>query len=221
MRRSFNNQSSSLPVSAFVLGRSRLDAGNLAQVLKPNIRARTSSEEHRIVRNWIPRHDALDVSMNNPVHRSIERLSGLDATIEQPTPARGLFHFAVGRLPIPGDMAPENRLVGRCRFPDRSGINPVVEEDHEGAPPISADGDWMVPAARSFHLVSCEVVGIDLRLGQIVTARHVALFPGLGEPRQCSIISCSHAQEMTARSSSQALFAVRPGLIPSSVTARS
>jgi hypothetical protein len=43
---------------------------------------------------------------------------------------------------------------------------------------------WAVPAARPRHRVGREVQGVDLRLGQVVPARHVALFAGLGEARR-------------------------------------
>ena len=41
-----------------------------------------------------------------------------------------------------------------------------------------------VPAPRSSHLVGSEVEGVDLGLGQVVSASDVALVPGRGEPRQ-------------------------------------
>ena len=72
----------------------------------------------------------------------------------------------------------------RRRFPDRSGINAVVEEHDQRAPPVPPNRDRAVPASRALHLVSREVEGIDFRLGQIVSARHIALRPGLWESRR-------------------------------------
>ena len=69
-------------------------------------------------------------------------------------------------------------------LPDGAGIDAVVEEHDERGSPVPPDRDRTVPAARPLHLVRREVEGVDLRLGQVVSAGHVALLPGLGEPRR-------------------------------------
>jgi hypothetical protein len=143
--------------------RSRPDACNLAQFLKPNVRTCTSSDDHGIVRRGILGHDALDVSMNSPVHRPIERLAGLHSALEKPTPARRRFHFPVRGLAKP-----------RHRRQSIAGIYPVVEEYYERAPPKSANRDRMIPAPWSLHLVRGEVRRIDLRFGQVEASGSLA-----------------------------------------------
>lgn len=58
--------------------------------------------------------------MDGAVHRAAERLACLDSLIEEPAPARLLLNVPIGRLLVPADMPPKNRLVVRRRFPDRS-----------------------------------------------------------------------------------------------------
>jgi hypothetical protein len=41
-----------------------------------------------------------------------------------------------------------------------------------------------IPATRALQLVCCEVEGVDLGLGQVVAAGHVALVFGAGERRR-------------------------------------
>src|SRR4051812_20881707 len=79
-------------------------------------------------------------------------------------------------------MAPEYRLMSRRRLPDRAGIDPVVEEDYERAPPKSTNRDRMIPSSRSLHLVSGEIKGIDLRLGQVVAPGYISLLLWVREP---------------------------------------
>ena len=63
-----------------------IDAGQSAELPKSHVGARTSAEEHRIVRIWILGHDALDVSVNGAVHRPVESFACLHSAIEYPTP---------------------------------------------------------------------------------------------------------------------------------------
>jgi hypothetical protein len=81
-------------------------------------------------------------------------------------------------------MPPEDRFVERRGFPDGPGIDAVVEEYDESAAPVPPDGERTVPAPRTLHHVSGEVEGVDFGLGQVVAAGHVALLPGLREPRR-------------------------------------
>ena len=81
-------------------------------------------------------------------------------------------------------MAPEDRLVGRRGPPDGPGIDAVVEEHDQGGAPVPADRMRGVPPPRPSHLVGGEVEGVDLGLGQVVSAGDVALVPGRGEPRR-------------------------------------
>ena len=74
--------------------------------------------------------------------------------------------------------------MGRRGPPDGPGIDAVVEEHDQGGAPVPADRMRGVPAPRPSHLVGSEVEGVDLGLGQVVSAGDVALVPGPGEPRQ-------------------------------------
>ena len=122
--------------------------------------------------------------MNDTIHGSVERLSRLHPAIEQPSPTRLFLDFSIRRLPIPRDVPPEDRLVEWRRFPDRAGINAVVEEYDERAAPVTPDCNRTVPTPWPFHLVSRKVESIDFRFGQVVPARYIALFPWLRKPRR-------------------------------------
>ena len=130
----------------------------------------------------VGRHDVPEVGVDHPVHRPVERLAGLHPPVEQPAPRRPLLDLAVGRVPLPRDVPPEDRLVGRRRLPDGPGVHAVVEEDDQGGSPVAADRQGSVPAAGPAHGVGGEVEGVDLGLGQVVAAGDVALLPGPGEP---------------------------------------
>ena len=162
----------------------RLDAGEVAQRLEASVRARPAAEEDGGVGARVLRHDALEVGVHDAVHRPVERLAGLHPAVEQPPPGRPLLDLAVRRLPIPDHVPPEDRLVGRRRLPDGPGVDAVVEEHDQGGAPVPADRERGVPAPRPFHLVGREVEGVDLGLGQVVSAGDVALVPGRGEPRR-------------------------------------
>jgi hypothetical protein len=71
--------------------------------------------------------------------RPIESLSGLHTLVEQPTPGRLLFHVSIRRLLVPTDVAPEDRFVGRRRFPNGSSVETIVEEENESTTPIASD----------------------------------------------------------------------------------
>ena len=72
----------------------------------------------------------------------------------------------------------------RCRLPDGASIHTVVEEHDQGASPVPTNGIRVPPTSRALHLVSCEVERVDLRLGQVVPARNVALWIVFRESRQ-------------------------------------
>ena len=61
-------------------------------------------------------------------------------------------------------------------LPDRSGIDSIVEEDDQCCSPISSDWPGFVPTARALHLMSREVEGVQLGLGQIVLSSNVSLW---------------------------------------------
>ena len=63
----------------------------------------------------------------------------------------------------------------RCCLPNRTRIHTVVEEHDQRASPVAANRKWVAPTSGAFHLVSREVERVDLRLGQVVPAGHVAL----------------------------------------------
>ena len=83
--------------------------------------------------------------------------------------------------------------MGRRGPPDGPGVDAVVEEHDQGGARVVAN--WMrgVPAPRASQLVSGEVEGVDLRLGQVVSAGDVAPFPG-GNRGNVSMSSCSQTQ---------------------------
>ena len=84
------------------------------------------------------------------------------------------------------------RVVGRDGDPSSSAISEDPRGD--GLPsrgPLRSDAISFplatykgVPAPRPSHRVGGEVEGVDLGLGQVVAAGHVALVPGPGEPRR-------------------------------------
>src|SRR5262249_19585341 len=74
--------------------------------------------------------------------------------------------------------------VERSRFPGSAGVESVVEERDQRAAPIPAHGDGTFPTAGPLHLVRREVEGVDLRFGQVMPARNVALLPRLWKPRR-------------------------------------
>src|SRR5262245_6080473 len=83
----------------------------------------------------------------------------------------------------PRNMPPKDRFVEGRGFPDGTSVNAIVEEHDENAPPVPSNRDQPVPAAWPLHLVRRKVESVDFRLGQVVSARHVALLPRLREPR--------------------------------------
>jgi hypothetical protein len=166
------------------------------------------------------RYSRTKVGVDHPVHRPMERLASLDPPVEQPAPRRPLLGLAIRRGPFPRDVPPEHGLVGRRRFSDGAGVHSVVEEQDQGGPPVPADRQGCVPATGPRHRVGGEVEGVDLGLRQVVAAGATSRWSlGPGNRGGASINSCSQAQERTARRCSRALLAVRPGLVPSSITA--
>src|SRR5215831_13145372 len=63
----------------------------------------------------------------------------------------------------------------RSGFPDGPCVHAVIEECHQSAAPVPPDGNRMVPTARWRHLVRREIERINLGLGQIMPACHIAL----------------------------------------------
>ena len=61
-----------------------LNTSEVAEFLKLNIGARSAAEENGLVRDRILRHEALDVSVNDTIHRPVEGSSRFHATIEEP-----------------------------------------------------------------------------------------------------------------------------------------
>src|SRR5262249_31109277 len=103
--------------------------------------------------------------------------------IEQPSPTRLFLDLPVWRLLVPRHVSPEDGLVERRRFPNRSGVQAVVEEHHERGSPVASHGDRPFPTAWPLHLVRGEVESIDCGLGKIVPPRHIALLPRPRKPR--------------------------------------
>ena len=66
--------------------RPRLDAGEVAELSEANVGACSTAKEDRVVRMRIFRHDALNVRVNDTVHRPEKRLAPLHSAIEQPSP---------------------------------------------------------------------------------------------------------------------------------------
>lgn len=77
------------------------DARELAQFLESSVWPGSASTKNSRIGTRIVRHDALDVGVDDMVHWSLERLAGLDLSIEEPSPGRFFFYFPVGRLSIP------------------------------------------------------------------------------------------------------------------------
>ena len=94
-------------------------------------------------------HDALDVGVNDAIHRPVERLARLHPAIEEPSPRRLLLDLAIGRLPIPRYVPPKDRLVEWRGFPDGPRVNAVVEEHDERARQYRPTGNgWSQPFGR-------------------------------------------------------------------------
>jgi hypothetical protein len=74
-------------------------------------------------------------------------------------------------------------MEGRA-FPDGTGVNAIVEEQDQRAPPESSDGKRLVPALRSLHAVRREIQGVDLLLGQVMSARDGAVLARCWESRE-------------------------------------
>ena len=98
---------------------------------------------------------------------------------------RSLLRLAIRRFPIPDHMAPQDRFVGRRGPPDSPGVHAVVEEHDQGGAPVAANGMRGVPAPRASHFVGGEVEGVDLGLGQVVSAGDVARSLGRGTAATC------------------------------------
>src|SRR5271157_238667 len=62
------------------------DAGQIAELPKSSVRARSSPKEKRIVGARILRHDALDVGVDDAIHRPVKSLARLHPTVEEPSP---------------------------------------------------------------------------------------------------------------------------------------
>ena len=116
----------------FLLARFNIRLGlNLRQrtkLLESQARTRPATTKHRIIGAWIDRQDALDVSVNDSVHRPVESLARLHSAVEDPTPLRLLFRLSIGRISTPRGVSPQDWLMERSGLPDRSGVHPVVEE---------------------------------------------------------------------------------------------
>jgi hypothetical protein len=73
-------------------------------------------------------------------------------------------------------MPPEDWLVEWKCFPDRPGVNAIIEEDHQSASPVAANRKWIVPPAWTSHAVRGEVEGVDLGLRQIMPSGNITLW---------------------------------------------
>ena len=69
--------------------------------------------------------------------------------------------------------------IARSALPDGSGVEPVIEEQHECAAPVAAEGMRTVPTSGSRHFMRREVQGVDFGFGQIMPSSHIALRPRL------------------------------------------
>ena len=137
------------------------------------------------------------VQSNRTVHRPPERLICLYAAIEEPAPGTRLLDLSVRRLSFPRHVPPEDRLVKRKRLPDGPGVDSIVEEDYESAPPVPTNRKRLIPPSGSSHLVRREIEGIDLGLRQIVPPSNVTLRLQFRKPRKSvDQILCSASSQV-------------------------
>ena len=65
----------------------RTNASELAESDKRRIGPTTSAAKHRITWFWRLRHDVPNMFVDDSVHRTVERLAGLDSSKIDPTPS--------------------------------------------------------------------------------------------------------------------------------------
>ena len=75
--------------------RPRLDAGQCAQFLEACVRARSPAQKNGGFRIGVLWQDALEMRMNDTIHRPVKRLSCLHAAIEQLPPFGPLLEFPI------------------------------------------------------------------------------------------------------------------------------
>ena len=84
-----------------------LDAGEIAELLETAVGVGSAAEGHGIIPARSVWHDALDVCVNEAIHRPVEGLARLHPSIEDPSPAKLIFDLAVRQVPIPRHMPPK------------------------------------------------------------------------------------------------------------------
>lgn len=121
------------------------------------------------------------MGVNGAIHRPPECLMRLHAAVKEPAPRTSLLHLGIGRLSTPRNVPPSNGLVEGSRRPDRACVNAIVEEHDKSCTPIAPNCKWLSPTSWPAHLVSREVEGVDLRLGEKMTTGNVTLRTRLGK----------------------------------------
>jgi hypothetical protein len=160
------------------------DTSEIAQLSKLAVWPSSTAEEYGSVRIWFVGHDALEMHMNCTVHRSPERLACLHSPIEQPAPRRKLLNLAVRCLSLPRHVPPMDRLVKRECLPDGPGIDSIIEEENEGAPPIAASGKRMVPTSGKSHMMRRKIESVNLGLGEVMLPGNISLRFQFWKPRK-------------------------------------
>ena len=151
------------------------DPCETAQDTESHVWACSSAREHRGVRVRVIWHDTSDVRMNRAIHGPVEGLSRLDLPVEDPSPTRTLFDFAVRGLWFPRHVPPTDRFVGWNTLPYRSRTEAAVEDYDKRSPPEAPDGERLIPTSRPLHSVRCEIEGVDFGLGEVVFAGNTSL----------------------------------------------
>ena len=106
-----------LPLATVDVG-FRGNPSRITELSEADIRSRSTAQEDWSIRVNMFGVKALEMSVDDTIHRTAESFARFDSAVRQPAPLRLLFDFPVWCLAAPADISPQDRLVESRGSPD-------------------------------------------------------------------------------------------------------